>query len=1214
MVENLNAVGPVLSVLDGSVFFLGAGLSPDDLRIDASTNVDAADTTNTDQLQPGGSSGLNLTGAGYTVGVWEAEGLVRATHQELAGRVQVIDSGSANNHATHVAGTIAAAGVNPDALGMASGVAIRSRNATNDANELAADASLIQVSNHSYSFITGWAVRSTASLGLSIGTADIWWEDRTLSSIEDANFGQYGFWSRDLDEVLYDNPNLLSVWSAGNDRNDLFTDYRGDNTYVTYLSVDPGNVSGYQGEGWYLVPNSGLTSAPASDGNGGTGYDSIPNSEQTAKNNLTVGAVHDVLDDPITGVSLTSFSSFGPVDDGRIKPDVVGNGASLYSSIASSDSDYGNLSGTSMAAPNVSGSAVLLVEHYEDLYARLPPSATTKGAIIHTALDIGSTGPDYSSGWGLMDTAAAADFLSQSAVNGNSDLLIEDQYSGNEWTLQFNAGGVPLKATIVWTDPESMVLSDGLDDSTSMLVNDLDLWITDSSGNVYYPWTLDPANPSAPAVRTTTNHVDNVEQVLIDAPSSDSYTVHINAAGSVLNQTFSLLISGAEATNAGNNDNFSDRIDLGSTRAVSVSGNNVGYSGESGELPQNGDITSAWWKWTAPTNGTLTVDTFGSGFDTFLTLATGSSVEALTLVAQNDDGGSGLQSVISTPVAAGTEYQIAVDGFQDETGDISLNLGFIEDIDNDSFADRIDLGSVSSGSYNGNNMGYTGETGEPEQNGDITSAWWSWTAPSNGTLTVDTFGSGFDTFLTLATGSTVDALSLVAQNDDGGSGLQSVITSPVLAGIEYQIAVDGFQSETGAITLNLSFSQAGENLTVALPSPSGGNNIVIRKADGDLEIFDLNANTAIFSAPLSTVNSLQVIGSSSVVDQIFLDYASGGFFHLAGGIELTGGSNQGDKMLVTGTGTTQAAYSFVPTPVAQTQLQVAEGSLSYPVGYEGFEIFDWNGLASFQTSSTLNLGSSLLTIGALASVQLSNDLSLAGGRLESTSGLIVPSGVSVHGFGQVSTPNDPTKPILNGGSIAGTSSTQLLELSGQVFGSGSLDFVLLAGTYSPGSSSAIVENGSVRYAEGSTTVIEIGGAHPGSGGYDQINHSGDITISDAAHEMRFSESFTPAYGDTFTVASWLGTRSGEFTGWNGELMNSSVAVIPRYDANQLNLITTGPGDANLDGQVSFADFLILQNGFGGVGDWKQGDFNLDGTVTFADFLILQNAFGQVYFG
>ena len=106
-------------------------------------------------------------------------------------------------------------------------------------------------------------------------------------------------------------------------------------------------------------------------------------------------------------------------------------------------------------------------------------------------------------------------------------------------------------------------------------------------------------------------------------------------------------------------------------------------------------------------------------------------------------------------MTAGTQYQIAVEGYQASTGNITLNLSFAN---NDLFADRIDLGSVSSFTDVGSNVGYIDERFELAQSGPINSAWWTWTAPTDGIVTVDTFGSNYDTFLTLAIGSAVDAL------------------------------------------------------------------------------------------------------------------------------------------------------------------------------------------------------------------------------------------------------------------------------------------------------------------------------------------------------------------------------------------------------------------------------------------------------------------------
>jgi hypothetical protein len=110
----------------GGARLIATGPSPSEILIRVSANLNAADTTNADQLWPGGGLGLNLSGAGLTAGIWDA-GDVRSTHQELTGRVTVVDAVGLHDHSTHVAGTIGATGVNPAAHGMANGILIRSR-------------------------------------------------------------------------------------------------------------------------------------------------------------------------------------------------------------------------------------------------------------------------------------------------------------------------------------------------------------------------------------------------------------------------------------------------------------------------------------------------------------------------------------------------------------------------------------------------------------------------------------------------------------------------------------------------------------------------------------------------------------------------------------------------------------------------------------------------------------------------------------------------------------------------------------------------------------------------------------------------------------------------------------------------------------------------------------------------------------------------------
>jgi len=527
------AVDPLPAPDARGYIIAGYGPSPSQWRPTQTTNINAADTTNADQLWSGGGLGLDLTGAGYTVGVWDA-GAILDTHQEFGDRVTVQDGADPHDHSTHVGGTIGAQGVVASARGMANQVELWSYDWSSAFTEMDTAADTIIVSNHSYGFTTGWRY---GTLDGPNGEKDygIWYGDRDLGD-EDASFGKYASTAQALDQTIHDNPYLLSVWSAGNERNDNYAYL--DSYYYTYFT---------DSSSWQFIPVGDATyPAPPTDGNHDGGYDCL-SEKKTAKNTLVVGAISDITADPYNNshVTMSSFSSWGPTDDGRVKPDVVGNGVSLNSPVDTGNADYGSKSGTSMSSPNVAGTAALLIEHYEDVYGVRPLAATTKGVIIHTAFDAGNVGPDYVYGWGVADGAAAAGFITATA--GGIGVLSENAYSGSQWTTTVQAGGTePIKATIVWTDPPPATLPGaGLDDDTPVLVNDLDLWVT-GPGGTYYPWTLDPANPADPAVRTGANHVDNVEQVLIDAPDAGAYTIHVGHTGDAFTQDFSFMATGVE--------------------------------------------------------------------------------------------------------------------------------------------------------------------------------------------------------------------------------------------------------------------------------------------------------------------------------------------------------------------------------------------------------------------------------------------------------------------------------------------------------------------------------------------------------------------------------------------------------------------------------------------------------------------------------------------
>ncbi len=516
-------------------------------RFYQTTNLNAAISVSTDDVWPGGGTGLDLTGAN-TVGelaVWDA-GLVMASHQEFGGRVFVGDGAtSVHYHANHVGGTLIAAGVYGAARGMSPAANLVSYDWSSDEIEMAgAAANGLLVSNHSYGYVAGWYYSSA-------DTAWLWFGDTTLSEIEDAGFGIYLEDSRVWDEIAYNAPDYLIVKSAGNDRNDYGPEPGGE-----HLVWD-----GSAGE-WVVS-----TTVRAADGTP-DGFDSIPY-RGTSKNILTVGAVNDVAGgwSQAADVVMSTFSGWGPTDDGRVKPDLVGNGVGLVSTYVTANDAYASLSGTSMSSPNVSGSLHVLAQQWKAGAGQAMRSATLKGLAIHTADEAGpADGPDYMFGWGLLNTAAGAEVIADHLANGgriHENALAQGQ---RDTVLVYSDGSQPLWATICWNDPATTAMPWGLDQTTPMLVNDLDLRLQRVSDAVtFFPWNLDPANPAAAAVNWD-NTRDNVEKNEIPVVPAGWYRVMVSHKGALTDgpQEYALIISGASSPAAPptvSNVTFSQRTD-----------------------------------------------------------------------------------------------------------------------------------------------------------------------------------------------------------------------------------------------------------------------------------------------------------------------------------------------------------------------------------------------------------------------------------------------------------------------------------------------------------------------------------------------------------------------------------------------------------------------------------------------------------------------------
>ncbi len=316
-------------------------------------------------------------------------------------------------------------------------------------------------------------------------------------AIED--WGKYDIKSQGYDEIMFNAPYYQFVCAAGNSRGNFNTTKNG----------------------FDVITGHGLS-----------------------KNGITVAAVKEVLN--YTGansVEMSVFSSWGPTDDGRIKPDISAKGVDTYSSLDGSNSSYGTYSGTSMASPSVVGTLMLYQQYYNDLNGNFMKASTLRGLMIHTADEAGpAKGPDYGFGWGLINAEKAADVIKK---NQTQSFILENTLTqNNSYSITVNSNGIePLLATLCWTDPQGNLPDAVIDSSNPELINDLDIRITQNS-NTTLPWKLDVANPSSVANRGD-NLVDNVEKVEVEN-AVGSYTITITNKGTLVNnlQDYSLIVSG----------------------------------------------------------------------------------------------------------------------------------------------------------------------------------------------------------------------------------------------------------------------------------------------------------------------------------------------------------------------------------------------------------------------------------------------------------------------------------------------------------------------------------------------------------------------------------------------------------------------------------------------------------------------------------------------
>ncbi len=307
-------------------------------------------------------------------------------------------------------------------------------------------------------------------------------------------------------------------------------------------------------------------------------------------------SVNPLRDDPMAdnASGMGAFSSRGPTDDNRIKPDIVAPGIAIISTRTDKNQAYEQWGicpvptaqrpyyvtqgGTSMSNPLTAGTAVLVRQYYADgwhannsnvtnsvknaAHAFNPTAALVKATLINGAWDMapgqygtggtkeippgwdtGKTLPNNAEGYGRVDLEHSLFPGSGWGDVADRKLAVYDVTTGlatnayHDYTFAVSGSANPLLVTLVWTDPYATT------GAGAKLVNDLDLTVTSPSGTVYYPNGVDKTSGA--------DHTNNVEQVKVTSPASGTWSIRVkgynvpgNGQSGTTSQPYALVISG----------------------------------------------------------------------------------------------------------------------------------------------------------------------------------------------------------------------------------------------------------------------------------------------------------------------------------------------------------------------------------------------------------------------------------------------------------------------------------------------------------------------------------------------------------------------------------------------------------------------------------------------------------------------------------------------
>jgi serine protease AprX len=500
---------------NGSVYYIKSiDEKGNPVYINTKSNIDSGELIKANSLYSGGSIGTNITGTGMVVGVWDG-GQVRATHELLSGQVTMQPSQTVDTPGGNEHMT--------HVTGTIVGKELPSTNPNNNARGIAYNATARCYDwDNDDTEMTAFAGQgyliSNHSYGLGNGPSQAQW-----------TFGAYNSTAKDWDALLKNTPNYMPFVAGGNEQ----------------TSNGSGKTGALQG------------------------YDVITGSS-AAKNVVTVGAVNGDR-------TMSSYSNFGPTDDGRIKPDICARGTGINSSVYLSDTAYETQQGTSMASPAAAAAALLLQQYYYSLNNSYMSASMLKALLLHSADDEGTPGPDPKFGWGILNIERAAQIIKDAKTTRKARMHTFTTNPTNDASNEINiyGGGTAtttpgisstsnLRASICWTDNEGVeqTSTDGVDPTASRLVYNFDMLFR-RLGSAFaqaFPFKkLSMSSPTAAATVATNwwqNNVDNYRQANIPAGGTDGndYYVYIrkNATSPATVRNISVIVTGLVQTTLSN--------------------------------------------------------------------------------------------------------------------------------------------------------------------------------------------------------------------------------------------------------------------------------------------------------------------------------------------------------------------------------------------------------------------------------------------------------------------------------------------------------------------------------------------------------------------------------------------------------------------------------------------------------------------------------------